>query len=483
MKKSNFDECSANRPEHDPMSNSYVYPLPSNWQLTTPQNIGINTSEHGDISLKNESNYGEELWRTAYAQLEASHQHYLDLYHDAPVGYLTLDREGFIIEVNQTAADLISIVRQDLIGFPFERFLGADCKEVWRRHFVTAKSVSEIHGCELPLCRDKSAIIFIRLDCRYVINDMGEPFMRVTLTDVTERKKSEETLRIAAVAFETQEGILVTDASKNILRVNKAFTRITGYSAMEAIGSQPVFLRSGRYKEDDYQVIWETVSREGYWQGEMWDRHKNGSFIPVLLTISKVTDKNGLITHYVGNFTDITLQKQAEKILLDSHSQLERQVVTTQEELSSCKEESAEVKTVINYLIKNQEKGSSEVKQSFSYEMNTNVLPMIKKIKAVSKGRKQTNRLLSVLETNMELIAQSYGSENDLIAVYQKLTPIEAQIAALIRTGQPTKVIAAALNIASGTVNNHRKHIRKKLGLDSKQINLYSYLQSLHDSK
>lgn len=305
--------------------------------------------------------------------------------------------------------------------------------------------------------------------------------MRVTLTDVTERKKFEETLRIAAVAFETQEGILVTDASKNILRVNKAFTRITGYSATEAIGSQPAFLRSGRYKEEDYQALWETVSQDGYWQGEMWDRHKNGSFIPVLLTISKVTDKDGLITHYVGNFTDITLQKQAEKILLDSRSQLERQVVTAQEELSSCKEESAEVNTVLNYLIKNQEKGNSDVKKSFSYEMNTNILPTIKKIKAVSKGRKQTNRLLSVLETNMELIAQSYGSENDLITVYQKLTPIEAQIAALIRTGQPTKVIAAALNIASGTVNNHRKHIRKKLGLDSKQINLYSYLQSLHD--
>ena len=120
-------------------------------------------------------------------------------------------------------------------------------------------------------------------------------------------------LRIAATAFETQEGILITDLNKRILKVNRAFTRLTGYSAEEAIGQTPDLLKSGRHDADFARRMWEAIVRDKYWQGEIWSRRKNGEIYPTWLTTTAVTDAAGQMTHYVSVFTDITLRKQAEE--------------------------------------------------------------------------------------------------------------------------------------------------------------------------
>ena len=120
-------------------------------------------------------------------------------------------------------------------------------------------------------------------------------------------------MRIAATAFETQEGILITDLNKRILRVNSAFTRLTGYGAEEAIGQTPDLLSSGRHDEEFDQLMWQNIVREKYWQGEVWSRRKNGEIYPTWLTTTAVTDERGKMTHYVSVFTDITLRKLAEE--------------------------------------------------------------------------------------------------------------------------------------------------------------------------
>lgn len=131
--------------------------------------------------------------------------------------------------------------------------------------------------------------------------------------DVTERKRTEQELHVAATAFETQEGILITDRDKHILRVNRAFTRLTGYSAEEAIGRTPHMLQSGRQDAEFFRSMWETLSRDKYWQGEILNRRKNGEVYPAWLTLSSVTDADGQVTHYVAAFSDITLRKQADE--------------------------------------------------------------------------------------------------------------------------------------------------------------------------
>ena len=130
--------------------------------------------------------------------------------------------------------------------------------------------------------------------------------------DITERKQAEEALRIAAITFQTQEGIMITDRSARIERVNRAFTKLTGYSADEVIGRTPALLKSGRHDQQFYQEMWEALSRENYWQGELWNRRKDGEVYPVRMTISAVQASDGRVTHYVGSFADITHRKEAE---------------------------------------------------------------------------------------------------------------------------------------------------------------------------
>ena len=135
----------------------------------------------------------------------------------------------------------------------------------------------------------------------------------VAFSDISQRKQAEEQLRIAASAFDTQEALMITDAKSMILRVNRAFTAITGYSAADAVGQTPRLLHSGRHSEEFYRSMWETIHRTGGWQGEVWDRHKNGEICPKWLTITAVRDDNGAVTHYVSSHYDISERKDAEE--------------------------------------------------------------------------------------------------------------------------------------------------------------------------
>ncbi len=132
---------------------------------------------------------------------------------------------------------------------------------------------------------------------------------------VLQRKDHETALRIAAIAFESQDGVIVTDAQARILRVNRAFTEITGYSAEEVIGKQPDMLHSGRQDAAFYTAMWDTILGTGHWSGEVWNRRKNGEVYPEHLTITAVRDNNGNITNYVGSMLDITERKRFEEAI------------------------------------------------------------------------------------------------------------------------------------------------------------------------
>ena len=126
------------------------------------------------------------------------------------------------------------------------------------------------------------------------------------------QEEREADLRVAAIAFETDEGMLLTDAHGRIIKVNQAFTKITGYSAEEAVGNRPSMLKSGVQDELFYTRMWETLLRDYKWQGEIWNRRKNGEIYPEWLNITAVTGKGGAVTNYVAAFVDFTERKRAE---------------------------------------------------------------------------------------------------------------------------------------------------------------------------
>ncbi len=135
------------------------------------------------------------------------------------------------------------------------------------------------------------------------------------IQDISERKMAETELRVAATAFEAQEGILITDADGVILRVNKSFNHITGYTAREAIGETPRLLSSGKHDKTFFKAMWEQINSEGSWEGEILNRRKNDELYLEFLSITAVKDQNGSVTNYVATFTDITKSKEAaEKI-------------------------------------------------------------------------------------------------------------------------------------------------------------------------
>jgi len=132
-------------------------------------------------------------------------------------------------------------------------------------------------------------------------------------TYFAEHKRIESDLRIDAVAFEAQEAIVITDAASVILRINKAFTKTTGYTEEELLGQKINMLKSGRHDAAFYAAMWETILNAGSWQGEIWNRRKNGEIYPNWLSITAVKGSDNLVTHYVGTQVDITELKAAEQ--------------------------------------------------------------------------------------------------------------------------------------------------------------------------
>lgn len=131
--------------------------------------------------------------------------------------------------------------------------------------------------------------------------------------DITASKQAEAELRIAATAFDTKEGMVITDSNAVILRVNKGFTDITGYTAEEAVGNKPNLLSSGRHDGNFYAAMWGSLHRTGAWQGEIWNRRKSGEIYPENLSITAVRRSDGTVTNYVATLEDLTQRKVADE--------------------------------------------------------------------------------------------------------------------------------------------------------------------------
>lgn len=150
--------------------------------------------------------------------------------------------------------------------------------------------------------------------------------LRQTLKDYEcKLQQADHHLFVAKKVFETAaEAIAITDADAFIQSVNPAFTKITGFTAEEVIGKKTSMLKSERHGTEFYQKMWDTLKTEGHWQGEIWDKRKNGETYPKWLSISAVSDAAGTITNYTATFSDVTEQKRAMEAMLESEQRYHR---------------------------------------------------------------------------------------------------------------------------------------------------------------
>lgn len=138
----------------------------------------------------------------------------------------------------------------------------------------------------------------------------------IGVRDITTRKTFELDQRLALAVFDsTGEAVMVTDLNNCIVRVNSAFSTITGYSAQEVLGKNPKMLQSGRHDKAFYDVLWATIASAGHWQGEIWKRRKNGEIYPVLASIAVVKNASGVVCNYVDVFADLSTLKKSESDL------------------------------------------------------------------------------------------------------------------------------------------------------------------------
>ena len=256
----------------------------------------------------------EEERRAMENALRESESRFRELYEKAPLAYQSLDVEGNILEVNDAWLNLLGFRREEVIG----RFIG---------DFMTDVSVSAMRN-EFPRFQQRGKVDgplfhFLHRDGTrrllmvngQIARDRDGNFLRThcIMTDLTERLQSAEQLRLAAAVFEqSAEGIVILDATHNVLMVNQAYTKMTGYSAAELIGKLPPVMDPGCNDASFIRAMWETVETHGSWQGELWNRRKDGDLYPELASVSRVHDEEGKVSHYIAIVTDISAHKANE---------------------------------------------------------------------------------------------------------------------------------------------------------------------------
>ncbi|OOZ35864.1 PAS domain S-box protein [Solemya velesiana gill symbiont] len=243
--------------------------------------------------------------------LRQREQRYRQLFtHNKAVELLVDPEDGSIIDANEAAARFYGYTRNELLHLNIGDIntLGqekikhelAEAREEQRDHFYFKHRLKngEVRDVEVytgPIALQERTVLYS------------------IIHDVTDRVQAEHRLNQAAVAFEnTAEGVMITDADTRIVTINRAFSEITGYSEAEAIGETPKMLSSGRQNGDFYQQMWNSLNATGRWQGEIWNRRKNGEVYPEWLTISSVNDQQGKLQNYVGVFADITTIKRSQ---------------------------------------------------------------------------------------------------------------------------------------------------------------------------
>ncbi|MDD2759798.1 MAG: PAS domain S-box protein, partial [Methylomonas sp.] len=207
-------------------------------------------------------------------------------------GVLAVDECGFVLYANAMAYSLLG--RDDLVG--------KNCG---------LPAVDSPECADVQLVRS-SGIVWAQLRA-LPIRWHDQAAHVITLTDITERKRAEENLRITAGVFEnSQEAILITDCSNKIVDVNPAFSRITGYGRDEVLGCNPSLLNSGRQHKAFYAEMWRILVEQGAWRGEIWNRRKSGEIYAELLSISVIRGAGGQVQRYVAVFSDISYLKEHE---------------------------------------------------------------------------------------------------------------------------------------------------------------------------
>lgn len=238
-------------------------------------------------------------------------------------GLVVLSADGVLVFANRAAEDIFGTPNDGMRGrrpndLQVERIHEDGTPfafEAWPT-VIAMREGRDVRGVVMGLRHPDRSVRWILINAS-PLGGGGEGGLNAavaTFTDITERRRSEEQLQLAFEAIKhSGEGIMVTDAEQRIVSVNPAFERVTGYAAAEVLGKRPDMFASGRHDEAFYRDMHHSLQTSGYWQGEIWNRRKNGEIYPEWLGISVVREADGRTKNYVAIFSDITERKAAQQ--------------------------------------------------------------------------------------------------------------------------------------------------------------------------
>lgn len=248
---------------------------------------------------------------TERKQLEIQREQFFKFFNLALDLQCIAGLDGFLKEVNPVFSETLGFSKNELLQTPFLEFIASEDRQ------RTLDEVARIQNNQVVLdfenrCLCKNASIRW-LSWRAIFNSTDNLIYAVA-RDVTEFKKIQERLQLAEMVYQNSiEAVLVTDANNQIIAANPAFTQITGYTFDEVAGKNPRIFKSGQHSLAFYQTMWQEINTTGRWQGEIWDKRKNGDLHAKFLTINSILNKKGQVYRYLALFSDITARKQYEE--------------------------------------------------------------------------------------------------------------------------------------------------------------------------
>jgi diguanylate cyclase (GGDEF)-like protein/PAS domain S-box-containing protein len=273
--------------------------------FASPIDAGAQRLLYANMRDVSEHRRAQAAMRSRKDELEA-------LFNALPDLYFRMRADGTILDYHACSSDELYVPPEVFLGRRIQDVLPPDLAR------LTQAKLSEFLATRKPMAYEYELEIQGRptpFEARLLpLGDSGDI---VTLVrNIAERRRAEQRLRQAATVFEsTTEGVFITDSMGEILEINRAFTQITGYGPEEAIGKTPNLLRSGRHDESFYRRLWDALGEEGRWQGEVWNRRKNGEIYPQWLSISRVQNEPGETLNYVAVFSDISSLRHSQEQL------------------------------------------------------------------------------------------------------------------------------------------------------------------------
>jgi PAS domain S-box-containing protein len=426
----------------------------------------------------------EEL-RRSRAEVEALLERYTELYDFAPVGYVTLGRDGAILQVNLTGAHLLGVERVRLPGRPFRVFVAEPHRSAFNAFLEKVFSSQAKEVCEVVLLREDKKALDVYLRGTAVPD--GQECL-VIMADISERKQAQTQLKyLASFPLLNPRPIVEVDVAGHVHFCNPVAEQMFPDLCQRGVGHP-------------WLTEWETVLRslrEGE-QSIVRELHFDGKWYHQ--TIHFVDDSQRVRIYGA----DITARKKIEAALLEAHAQVEARVVERTAELAKANKELEqqvlvrkeaenalrnkamelkekavrlrEANAALKVLLQQRDADKIELEEKVLLNVNQLIMPYLDKIKRRKLDAKQ-KAYAEILESNLNEIVSPLA--HSLQSRLLRLSPTELEVANLVHQCKTTKQIAETMNLAESTIDFHRNNIRVKLGVKNKKIGLQTYLSSL----